>query len=189
MIKQHNEKRVFGKSLVEYKMNHQHLYPQFLNDIFYVLKESKDNFITPTSQKEIMMTINLIDKGTFIKNWNYSLGMEVLKIYLRSLPVPLIHPMKEYLSAFSPNGVLREETLEMIVHSKSEEIYSLQAQLFKTLFVVMKEKPSKVVEGLAKSMTMSLVWDVYEPVDGKMYDIVRCLIQNANKIYASDTSH
>ena len=103
--------------------------------------------------------------------------------------MPLIHPMKEYLSAFSPNGVLLERELETIVKSKSEEIYALQSQLFKTLYILTKEKPSKIVNGMSRKMTQSLVWDVYDPIDGKMYDIVECLIHNAPTIYSQDSSH
>ena len=109
-------------------------------------------------------------------------------MYLRSLPMPLIHPMKEYLSVYSQNGILQEKELENVVKSKSEEIYALQSQLFKTLYVVTKEKPSKIVQGMSKSMTMSLVWDIYEPIDGKMYDIIEYLIQNAPSIYSSNIS-
>ncbi|GAB1222083.1 hypothetical protein ENUP19_0092G0038 [Entamoeba nuttalli] len=178
--------QVFGVPLIDYHQRTNKLYPIILDEICEIMRNTNECFSQTVSQNEILMTLNLINKGIKVQKWNYTLATEVLKLYLRSLPFPLLHPSKEYLGSVNVDGILSKNDLSLLIHTKTEENIAVQKLLFTTFHFIANNQVIKTPRSIAEKMTPCLAWDSHDSLDKRMYDIVEFLISNATEIYKDD---
>ncbi|ELP94072.1 hypothetical protein EIN_183890 [Entamoeba invadens IP1] len=177
-----SQRQIFGVSLLEYHKKSGLLFPSFLADATNYMKQTKNcfNLIVPTDL--VITTCKSIENATPFQ-WSYSLAIEVLKYYFRSLPTPLIHPHTDYLRCFDQSGALIRTELMRLINSKCEEIYEVQSLLFTALSDLASERISKTPQNLASIFTPSLAWNQGGSMDKRMYALVEFLISNSKDIY------
>ncbi|EKE43045.1 hypothetical protein ENUP19_0346G0013 [Entamoeba nuttalli] len=174
------KKKVLGIDLKELRQASGEEIPPLLLVCIDTIKEHPNDIIETLPPYQVQELINSINNNNEIKNMTASVAWTILKLFLMSLPTPLLHPISSFLSINPINIELVEKSIRML---PIEQRLLLDKILEMFVYLNNVDPVKYAPHSIAHSFALYLGWVKTEAIPSTIYDIVEFLITQYHHIF------